>query len=675
MKWLGIILLALWLIGFDMNCTLEHDLQETYETTITRYVGPTDDATAGCRGTLPEPSPNNTNAVWLTTPAEGGSDANSGDQSSPKATLAGALAVTTGTRKTIHIFRPVGSLGTAPLQFNHTGFTLTASRNLQVEYGETAIVNRTGGGGLAIILSGTNLINGISFESDANSALINILGSGCVLDNCRIWSSFYNAIGSITVQAAAAASYTANFCPISTFTVIVPTASTGLQTVNLTNCSLITDNLNQSSAIYLSNIGSLIVYTGSWSTNANVEFNLNRCTQMIRGSTINTSSTESVIDPAPLIFAGILGVTGFTLNIDYNATNSYLEYGGKLLRIQQNTSVSTSTVDLDAVLTSCQTNGSLSYEVPSYSGPVTVSHGVTVTNPKAIAVPRFMDYAGLWSDYTLARLQWKGKPTPDGEGFYPFTSQLVGAGSGGVDINPWNETTVLDSRGYLQSTDFSFVDNIKKGWRFTKVSNRLNQRGNPRSSYKTVRRTVTLVFGSGDRYANNNELYRIINVLSDTGVMRFYEQGLGGNRFLDPGTNTGATSGVLSGTGGLGGYRTFTVTLGGSPAMIVNHWAGDWLTIFDGSTLLEYYIVSNTSTAFTVLDKKQIDFPANGTFTFAIYYMLCRPDLQDIEALTRIGVFNRGASSREVADGTTLAFELQGYELTLLEDEDETLIA
>src|SRR3990172_2345320 len=162
----------------------EHGFQENYTTTVTRWVGPTTEV--GVRGTLPQPSPDDTNAIWL---AKNGSDASAGTQAGPKLTLAGAIAALTATKKTIHIFRN-GYVGDLLFTQSSTQ-TLPASRNIQVEEGEIGILKNTFAG-THLELFGQNSLNGlIIYNHHMGSFVTNIIliiGSEINIDNCSIYA-------------------------------------------------------------------------------------------------------------------------------------------------------------------------------------------------------------------------------------------------------------------------------------------------------------------------------------------------------------------------------------------------------------------------------------------------------------------------------------------------------
>ena len=111
--------------------TFEHNFTETFTTTVTRAVGPT--TLTGARGTLPEPTPTDANAIFL---APNGDDGDAGTEAAPKLTVAGAVAALTPGKPTVHIFRN-GFVG--DLEFTLTAsLSVPTSRNIQVEEGERA---------------------------------------------------------------------------------------------------------------------------------------------------------------------------------------------------------------------------------------------------------------------------------------------------------------------------------------------------------------------------------------------------------------------------------------------------------------------------------------------------------------------------------------------------------
>lgn len=618
----------------------EHDYEETFTTTLTGAVGPT--TQTGVRVALPEPTPTDVNAIWL---APNGNDANPGTEADPVLTLAQAITLLTASKKTVHIFR---NSYVGDLVFALTAVaTLPVDRYMQVEDGEIGEINA---GFEYIKLQGLNKLNGIYIyriniftgEKYDDFGELRIDGSGCVLDNINVFSvSTANITGAITIETNNSIIAHCSLDRSSTTTSLV---------FDINNSILLADT-NHNVFNNISNIG---VNFGS-----------------LTGKTVTINANRSVFH-ASYILSVNHDISPMSSTVNFNCENCVMTGTKRLLKLTGSLT-SSDTLNMNYDLDYCLRELSYDFDSDVANEAINFNENITETNKISQGTAKlyideqsFVKASNHNLDPNNVRLQAKGKATSTGAKYH-IDSPLIGAGLAGVDINPWDESTVFTSRSFLQTSTLTWppsLYNVKN--RFVNSQSANDVHGNLHSSFDALRRTFEFGFGDGSNYANNNDLRKLIALIGDNTSMRFYPRAIDETLFINPVTGIAdGTSGTFSDTD-----NSYAPTIISGNPMIRRNWAGFWIKIDDGGDK-HFYIDSNDASKLYLIDKLSEGFPTNGTYDFSIEYIVVRAALDDIIATQdHFSKFLYGGSIRETADNTTLAHELRGYSIALLEGED-----
>ena len=446
----------------------------TYETTITRAVGPT--TLSGKRGTLPEPSPSDANVIHLAT--NGDDFTADGTAALPFDTYNGAQSGLTALKPTIYVFRN-GAVG--PLDFNEIiDFTLPANRNVQVEEGEQSKL--TFADGKRFKSNSGCLINGIEIEGNYNSGSIEaLIGGGGTLDNCYVTNNN-------TTNNAVRVTYLMEL----KYSVIV-----GIQTRVFTltparHCIFLGLNTDDGTPTTLFVMEAGII--GTYLVAKHCIF-------------ANCDNAISVTDAIP----GIVDWEYEFLhcfNCDYAVASapfvaSIYTHEFKNSLIQTNVGI---TSGLGAVI--------LTDPMPTNTTPMYVN---------AIA--------GLAGDQSGFRLQYKGKTSPSG-GIYKITSPLVDVVST-EDLNPWEENTTGPVRTFDNNCNIiSPADSLQLDPVFVGGVQDQNEQGDIDVNYIRLHWNISFNFGDG-QHISNQEIWCLIHLLSDIGSKRLYPLGVGKTLFID----------------------------------------------------------------------------------------------------------------------------------------------
>lgn len=397
----AILLILVYLFPAWGACVIPIDVDygydEQYAVSVSRAVGPTTRTNA--RGTFPQPAPDDTNSIWV---APNGNNANPGTQASPKLTIAtgagnavSALNVGGGLAN-IQLFRNayVGEL----LWTETSLIQLPSGASIQVEDGEYAVVRRNGG---LIQFLGTGTVNGVWLGGTIAAVTI---GGGATFQNC-LFTNFDR-----TMLARPVANPTLNLEASIADSVLLDGDSISL-------------TVDRSILLGISNSP----FTHSAAS----------------GGTTTIDVDRTLIRTGPGI--SLLRSTSITAEtIDLTISSSDIA-SGLFARFVRASGVATSTLNLDLSYTR-NAAGTAYSETGAVTGAVTLN--LSVANAISGALdPQTVDEMGALADLSFTPDSWAylfslrklGKPTPDESGTYPLNSILVGAGDGGVDVNPWTE--------------------------------------------------------------------------------------------------------------------------------------------------------------------------------------------------------------------------------------------
>lgn len=646
-----------------MGMCFQYDYQRQYTTTITRAVGPT--TLVGARGTLPQPAPDDTNAVWL---APNGSDAGAngaagtGTQSAPVLTLAKAIAVTTAqaSRPTIHIFRN-GYVG--DLIFVETvDSVLPASRNVQSAEGEIGIIEYQNAS--RFILNSGCRLNGIEVRNTPTSGTsITVMGHGGAsvsdvrISNCRIKSQ--STVFSIS------------FTPITTDSVFEYTHFLGngneinfpnSASVDINNC-IFQRFSNAFDFIFPAIFTSQTINTHAFDISRTLFIGYQGGVNPVLAVTANGQNVANSVMYVLLSFA-TTSAPGVVINFR----------GCAFLDTDYSVGIIDGAVPADPFVS---INYFYSYDLASNgiyalwnNNPASTNANFTLTNTSPIdpQLPAmFVDFQGgvTDKDVQLFRLQALGKSAPDGAGRYFIDSPLIDAydtGSGLEDVNPWDETTtfVSDSFGQTLIVDWPPASVVISNQVRNPVS-LTDVKGNLHIDHDAFRRSFQ--FQYGDNIHLSNLLFRKLDhMLQDKGVKKFYPLGEGANLYTDGGAVTlPATFSSVDNS----------IEPTASDVMAPNWWRGFWVTM--GAN--EYYIESNDSEKIYLADKLGLGFPSDGIHDFSIQYTLVQNEPTDfLTKQQNFTEFRKGGAWGN--DDTTIRpydFTIDGFTVKEVEDYEENL--
>lgn len=615
--------------------------EKTYTETITRAVGPT--TLTGARGTLPEPAPDDANSIWV---APNGDDGDAGTEAAPKLTVRSAVAalnVGAGLAN-IQIFRNgyVGDL-VIDVSSDSTGAILPIGATMQVEEGETVVIDDpTDSAGIGI--RDETIFNGIDFGVPGEGGPVLETGTvGVVvvtMQNCRF--------GDLEASGAQLLGLAMEYSLFSG-RITLPPANT-LQ-LTLDNSIMLADPLQLADPVAER---CLIFLVGSASNND-----------------VTINATRSVISAFVLVRALITSAWAGTMN--FNFDSCVLLLSGAMINGSQSTTGEgiplnvTSDYSLNGVATYAESNPAAGDD------EITFLESITITNPLDSSVPRlFTDESSATTDRDASgfRLQIKDKSTPDGTGQYFLTSPLRGAGSGGDDVAPWDETVPENEYAFTKEVDLDSppashsvameavnpveVDDIQ---------------GQIVTDFDELRRVWTLNWPTGDRYGGNNTWKQITDLLRDKGTKEVYLRGEDGN-FLDE-LFGGTPSGTLDAS-------SLTVDLA-QPLhdLIPNNWR-NWILEIDagGSSTYQYWISGNDTETLFIEDRYGAGFPSDDLYAITIRKFLGMLRLSPLvlqQAYTHTG-FLEGSKWAEDALGPAVTKDERlppnGWTLNIVETAD-----
>lgn len=664
--WVAIYATALTISFCVFNCedamTVQSGFAKTYTTTVTRAVGPT--TLSNARGTLPQPTPTDINAVFV---APNGSDAgangaaSTGILAAPVLTLAKALQVMAAqpTRSTSVIVRN-GYVG--ELLFNITTSLAFTTFNLQATKGEYAIVRAVSGGPMTVSVT-TGKINGIYFEGTAStSSLISVCVNGIAgqIQNCMADLATGCSLGS---QLPAATEMNFYYCVgRMLFTSLPATGS-----INIVNCliqpQLVTATSN--SAIKLATTAAA----------GTVTINVTR--SVIWGPNLYGNTTFVGTDAR----YGVIGINDSNAGshtYTFNFTSSWIAWSVEHL-FECVSSASATDDIVNANFNYCQLGG-----VPTLSAPVdTVTFTSTEINPLPSSLPgMFVNFpaattvptGGVNVDAEGIRLQIEGKTVPGTSSKYSIDSPLHNAGSGGLDVAPWDETTVLSSIGY--ATEYTF-DYPPKSFKMqpepVNPTAIVDTRGNKHNYNDGTKRR--LIFTWGDTQAMPpDDIRKLADLLGARGTIRIYPGPNGTDHNLWTGDETTANGSLSSGLGLPYGTAIFQPDAP-DPLMIERNWQGFQLELIDGLNTYIYYIESNDTIQFNLIDKLGQGYPADADFPFAIRFILATAEQNPVEFNQQdYTQFLRGGRWRETnqsIESNTYAYTTTTFEAFEAEDDEE----
>ncbi len=601
----------------DIECMqdFEHGYTETFETIVTRAVGPT--TIPGARPLADAVGP----YVHLAT---NGDDADDG--STP------ALAVLTLTkaitqlgvlgRTTIQVIRN-GAVGDLDFTVT-TAETIPAAKNLQCELLEECKFIITGVGA-AFLLGAGAAINGIFVEFLTGGGLS---APSASIENCKLTSTDIVINDSIGV--------TIDYSIIKGVAGGIITGGTGA-TVSINN------------SIIMSDTGALINVTAG--TDVDYTINVDRCLLLTTG--VSTGVTA---------FAEFLGFLTYTSTLTINADSSFV-----LTDLLHNSVFADSDVySVDINTDFCSLSTTAIEQVSGNFATITLINTNALINTTS---PLFINQVqGIANaDAESLRLQAKGKATSTG-GKYQLNSPLIGAGLAGVDVNPWDETTTGPVRTFASLSTIHYpASDYSKSRPFNKPILIKDLVGGIHTKYTGRSREFNLGWGSGDKYASNNDLDTLEEVTADTGSIRWYPRGIG-NTIYDLGQKgsflaTSATEG------------TFTPDIIPGIPMKINKWQGAWIIILGK----HYRISSNTVSKFILVDKALEGLPTDSVHQFTIEYWLIKFAINEIDMAAIQQFFtdflkDTGSSFSEFQVGRSplndKLFEMKDFNIKLLETID-----
>ncbi len=591
--------------------------EKQYQTTITRAVGPT--TLTGVRGTLPEPTPTDANAIWL---APNGSDANPGTEAQPKLTLSGAVAALDGAHPTVHIFR---NSFVGDLEFTETGnVTLGTSENIQVEEGEKAKV--TFDTGFKLIIDNGN-INGLILRGSLQDAVVD--GPGWV-QNCDVKNS--------NDQDFSYAVTNPSFEDVN----IEYSVLTGRICVDLIPANTTTPPIIRNNIFY-----NLDSPSGSWNNAMRIQLRPSAVVAWTgpciieRNIFINWSDTIDYFVTGTHEADEYQFKSNLFFNVDYVVGSANGTIGPVSLVFDQNY--------LEEILT-------------IFRDPDQFLN-VTVSNSYELTVLLMQDrFSGLQGDPNGFRLQAVGKTTPDGSGRYFIDSPLVDiydTGSGFEDGGPWDEDTVLISETFNESFGLEWPPTS------VTVENTLvnpvslnDVNGNLHTGFDKQRRKFIFTFGD-TTHISNIQIRQLRRLLADKGVKKWEPLGEANNLFLPNGVSIGVFSSVDNSVEII------------SDAMVSGNWRGFWITI----GVNDYYITDNDTTKLYLVDKTGAGFPSDGSVNFIIAFILVQNEPLPLNfKQNNFTEFLKGGSWRESPEEVrNYDFTIDGFTLVEVEDFEEDL--
>lgn len=599
--------------------TIKSNFQKVYTTTITRAVGPT--TQTGVRGTLPVLVPSDANSIWV---ASNGSDAAAGTQAAPKLTLNGANTALGGALTNIQVFKN-GGTGIITVT---SSFTLAGT--LQCNQGEIGYIQSSNSTIRVITLAAGRSVNGLMFEETI--IFTNNTTSACTFANCGFDTGLVTTFNNTT--ATPNISFTYSYIrTLGDFYVGNDDTLTG---VSFTNCLVVFPS--QTTGMLLLNED---VTTGNTSAPT-----FTRCAILggvaygvQQSTTIGVTVTFASCALFPRALIQIAGVTGAI-----SITTNYCRNGWVLL-------VEESTV----------------------STPSSTTH--TNTNEAAIGLPPlFVDQQGaIDGDPAGGRLQVTGKSTPNGSGRYFIDSPLIDAGLAGVDVAPWDESTVLVSATYgdtftlAEEFEPSAMELVVEPINPTITTDTL---GNIHPYHDTLRRKFQFTWADNAVIAPDL-IRQFVKMLGSKGTKQWYPLDETGD--LWDGTGTAIGTFVPSTSTANATLEPFLLT----PMLIERNWQGWIIEVTAASVVYEYYIESNSDDTFSMINKQGFTEPAAGNHTFAIRKMTVANEQAPIifsqKMFTRFLLGGKWRETEEPETTNNYAYVMPSLTLIEVEDDEESV--
>jgi len=187
------------------------------------------------------------------------------------------------------------------------------------------------------------------------------------------------------------------------------------------------------------------------------------------------------------------------------------------------------------------------------------------------------------------------------------------------DLCPWEETMVESALTYADTITLEYPPKgIQIAFDPKNPVNLDDLHGNPNTDYDAIRKMFTFDFRS---YTSNENIWKLHELLQTKSVKRFYPLGKGYTMM------TGSSSGTLA------GVTSTTATFVPSPLPVYfapYHWIGFWMILYSSGFERHYYISNNNKTTFNLIDKLGVGFPGDGTYTFAIEYILVQNEMKPL---------------------------------------------
>ena len=296
---------------------------------------------------------------------------------------------------------------------------------------------------------------------------------------------------------------------------------------------------------------------------------------------------------------------------------------------------------------------------PSITVVVTNNNPVEVDTP-----PYFVDaQKALRGNEIGLQLQAVGKPLP----FFEisdinipaptyFLTSLLHEFNGNI-LGAWQNSIVVNFKDFQEQHTLTWPPS-----KFTFAPEPVNPitlrdpRANPHTSTDGQRWVFIFQF---DGYANNENLWKLINIQETKGTALIYPVGL----------DTSFYNGASSGTFNKEQDRLFPFFPGAD--LIPNHWRG-WHIKIEGNF---YYIDYNVRNAFHIINKFDSPKLPDGEFEFTIERMTVVPSLESITAIQeRFNSFKFGGDWTEKDVTDTKALEYNSFTVTFNEAADLTEI-
>lgn len=614
--------------------TITHNLSRNITETLTRAVGPTTEI--GVRGVLPDLTgidvagdtkiyvamPGSDNSVTL-----GAGSGNEGyDSTEPVDDFADAVTLlqtvggthSVATRVTIHIIRDgfVGDLVFSQLD------SITVDGNIQAEQGEASTLN--------LNVSVVEATHALTLVNVCNGLFINQIGERYQLkdgtwDNCHIkrigleQNASTGAVNMMT-QNITTGKIAINYS-------LVEHPGVGLGSINPGQYQFIKVFPNAINPVMNFN-NCIFVSTAAVPGNSVIEI-LPITTDLVPDTGANISRCIFVNNDRAIITsnANVSVSNVHTVNIDgcsFFSIGKGVDFAEQGIGIRPEVRINYDYCYLNEVI---EIFGGL---FGSTSADVFLSNTNEI-NPGALLYVNQIE--GFLANPQGFRLQREGLTSPFGGGRFFIDSPLIDAfdtGSGLEDVGPWDESVTLGDFNFADILVLNFppesleiIPVLRNGIEIFDVN------GNNHSDYDQIRNELTLSYGERIQ-VTNEQLWQMVQMVSRRGTKRLYFRGIGITLFID------------TSNGFFVAPNTFTPTT--AQPMVTDHWRGFWIII----NSLHYYISTNDTTTFTLIDKLGVGFPVAGAQSFSIEYQLVKTGVESLAIVqAHFTKFEKGGRWRE----------------------------